>query len=314
LVEYHLKNCFNRNPVQICFLYLNASHSATPARSSEYQKQLQKNYMNSIWKQSMVAVVALAATVTVAQGQSRQSPVDFNKDVVQNVRKLPTVTVKMSSHVDLSVKNTWNPSDLSVDGGTKPFPKEFCTVKATVPPNSGSVTVDGRTYNLLQFHFHTPSEHTIDGEHAPMEVHFVCLDSAKSLGQPDSLLVVGAWIVNGKKPNEEFAKIFSALPEPSTTVTVANFNLEKVFPSTTSTFRYPGGLTAPTFVAGFTPTIQEQIDSDTFPEIVKWVVSDKPINLSHQQIESFHELFDEPEGNSRKTQDISGRTVLHVRR
>lgn len=271
--------------------------------------------MNNIWKQSLVAVVAFAATVTVTQADgSRQSPVDFNKDVIQNVRKLPKVSVKMSEHVNLSVKNTWNPADLSIDGGTKPFPKEFCTVKATVPPNSGSLTVDGRTYNLLQFHFHTPSEHTIDGEHAPMEVHFVCLDSAKSLGEPDSLLVVGAWIVKGKKPNKEFAKIFSALPQPNTTVTVADFNLQEVFPSTTSTFRYPGGLTAPTYVAGFTPTIQEQIDSDTFPEIVKWVVSDEPIKLSEGQIEAFKVLFDEPEGNTRKTQDISGRTVLHDRR
>ncbi len=264
--------------------------------------------MNKSWKQDLITLLLLAATATVAQAQDRQSPVDFNKSVIQHVRKLPKVTVDMSSHVDLSVKNTWNPADTSLGGN--PFPKEFCTVKATVPANSGSVTVDGRTYNLLQFHFHTPSEHTVDGEHAPMEVHFVCLDSTKALGQPDSLLVVGAWIVKGKKPNHEFNKIFDALPSPNTTVAVANFDLAEVFPSTSSTFRYPGGLTAPTYVAGFTPTIQEQIDSDTFPEIVNWVVSDEPIKLSGGQIEGFHALFDEPVGNSRETQDIAGRKVL----
>jgi carbonic anhydrase len=35
-------------------------------------------------------------------------------------------------------------------------------------------TVYNRTkYTLLQFHFHTPSEHFIDGEYFPLELHFV---------------------------------------------------------------------------------------------------------------------------------------------
>ncbi len=29
---------------------------------------------------------------------------------------------------------------------------------------------NGKRYRLAQFHFHTPSEHTVDGRHAPMEI------------------------------------------------------------------------------------------------------------------------------------------------
>lgn len=31
----------------------------------------------------------------------------------------------------------------------------------------------GQRHRLLQFHFHTPSEHTLDGRHLAMEAHLV---------------------------------------------------------------------------------------------------------------------------------------------
>lgn len=34
-------------------------------------------------------------------------------------------------------------------------------------------TNDAGAFNLLQFHFHAPSEHTIDSKSFPLEVHFV---------------------------------------------------------------------------------------------------------------------------------------------
>lgn len=44
---------------------------------------------------------------------------------------------------------------------------------------TGSATVDGEAYSLAQFHFHTPSEHRIDTEYYPMEVHFVFENDSK---------------------------------------------------------------------------------------------------------------------------------------
>lgn len=38
---------------------------------------------------------------------------------------------------------------------------------------NGSFTVDDKDYAVQQYHFHTPSEHRIDSEYYPMEVHFV---------------------------------------------------------------------------------------------------------------------------------------------
>lgn len=41
-----------------------------------------------------------------------------------------------------------------------------------VMPN-GSLTANGTTFPLVQFHFHTPGEHRVNEEYFPMECHFV---------------------------------------------------------------------------------------------------------------------------------------------
>ena len=46
------------------------------------------------------------------------------------------------------------------------------TIQVDVAEGS-SITLEGRRFSLLQFHFHLPSEHMVDGDGFPMEVHFV---------------------------------------------------------------------------------------------------------------------------------------------
>lgn len=48
------------------------------------------------------------------------------------------------------------------------------TIELT-PKNSSNFNakLGGEDYKLLQFHFHTPSEHRLNKEHFPLEVHFV---------------------------------------------------------------------------------------------------------------------------------------------
>lgn len=38
---------------------------------------------------------------------------------------------------------------------------------------NATTTIDGKIFNMLQFHFHTPGEHTLDGEYMPLEMHMV---------------------------------------------------------------------------------------------------------------------------------------------
>src|SRR5687767_1541448 len=54
------------------------------------------------------------------------------------------------------------------------------TIQVT-PEAGSSITYGGKIYQLKQFHFHTPGEHTINGKHFPMEIHLVHESDDKSL-------------------------------------------------------------------------------------------------------------------------------------
>ena len=65
-------------------------------------------------------------------------------------------------------------------------------VKFAAPEDGKGTTIlkkdgDEATYTFHQFHFHSPSEHTLDGEHYDAEVHFVHINE----DDPDDLLVIG---------------------------------------------------------------------------------------------------------------------------
>ena len=260
----------------------------------------------NIIKRSQLWAVAILVVATVSQAQNFQSPVDFNRRVLLKDPKLPQLKVILTNSTLLKVKNTWDPNDTSVDGA--PLPQEYCSIKAYMTDtNAGLVILERITYELQEFHFHWPSEHTVSGQHTRMEVHFVFADRSKVPGEANSLLVVGAWIEEGKRDNSEFARIFSMLPPPATYQMVTNFNLSRVFPQTKFTFRYPGSLTAPASLPPYTAPLKEQIDSDIFPAIVSWIVSDQPVKLSDSQIQAFEALF--PGGNARHTFPLPARTV-----
>ncbi len=54
------------------------------------------------------------------------------------------------------------------------------TIQVNVAPGS-ELLFEGKRYELIQFHFHTPSENTFEGLHYPLETHFVHRDADGSL-------------------------------------------------------------------------------------------------------------------------------------
>jgi carbonic anhydrase len=57
-------------------------------------------------------------------------------------------------------------------------------------PTGSSITFDGKEYQLKQLHFHTPSEHQIDGITYPMEMHVVNMMDAENPDDPPYYLVI----------------------------------------------------------------------------------------------------------------------------
>lgn len=146
--------------------------------------------------------------------------------------------------------------------------------------------VNGKKYALKQVHFHTPSEHKINGKAAPIEVHFVHQD------KQGNLAVVGVFAKQGEE-NQEIQKIFSNIPSQTgqqETHQNISFSPEAIIPTGSQAFTYNGSLT--------TPPCSEK---------VKWVVYQNPIEVSKQQIKTFKKYFD---NNARPTQPINNRQVF----
>ena len=132
-----------------------------------------------------------------------------------------------------------------------------------VPAASGGyITVDGHRYDLLQFHFHTPSEHHMAGKAASLELHLVHKDAAGKLS------VVGV-LASGTTMNPALQPIVAALPVASCTnhESHVKFDPAALLPKTRDYVTYGGSLTTP-----------------GCGEDVTWMVLTQPITASAAQV------------------------------
>ena len=144
------------------------------------------------------------------------------------------------------------------------------TVQANATELSNGIIVEGQEYQLVQFHFHTPSEHQFNGQHYDMELHLVHQDINGKLA------VLGVMIQEGKE-NENLASVWGDLPKEETENEIPinePINLQNLLPEDQSSFHYNGSLTTP-------PCTEE----------VKWIVFKQPIEMSKEQIQAFQEIF-----------------------
>lgn len=195
-------------------------------------------------------------------------------------------TGEQQSPIDLT-----NPSDENLANlifAYKPSPVNILnnghTVEVEYAPGS-SMEMDGKRYNLLQFHFHSPSEHEIDGQHYAIELHLV------HKADDGSTAVVGVLVKEGTE-NEAFAPVWDHLPakeQPATNVGTT-VDAAKLLPVNQTTYRYDGSLTTPPCTEG-----------------VSWFVMATPVEMSSAQIDAFRQIYD---GNNRPAQPLDGRQLV----
>jgi len=166
-------------------------------------------------------------------------------------------------------------------------PKEILNNGHTVQVNmkkGSSITVAGKTYNLLQFHFHAPSEHTINGKPADMVAHFVHQAKDGQLGVVAVLFKVG-------KANKTLAKLWKYMPKHAgdKKAIASGLIIEKLLPSETSYYHYSGSLTTP-----------------PCSENVNWMVLQTPVSISAAQVKAFSDVIHK---NVRPIQPHNGRII-----
>jgi len=159
------------------------------------------------------------------------------------------------------------------------------TIQVNYAPRS-SITVNGKTYELVQFHFHHLSETEINSQHSPMEIHLVHKDK-------DGNLAVVAVLLNEGHPNQTVSTLWSNLPsDEGKESTPEHVEIEAVhlLPANHRYYTFPGSLTTP-----------------PCSENVTWFVLARPVMLSKQQIAKFAAIYP---NNARPVQPLNGRTVL----
>lgn len=193
----------------------------------------------------------------------------------------------MQTPIDLAEANATGNVAIDVNYKTGPLTvsNKGLTVQADFAPGS-SITSGGMTFNLIQIHFHTPSEHAISGKRYPLVGHFVHATEVGKLG------VLGIMFEEGAA-NAELAKILAATPseksEPAT-VTGQMIDPNGMLPSDMSIYRYMGSLTTPPCSEG-----------------VNWHVLSNPITASKAQIDQFETLMGD---NARPLRALNNRLVV----
>jgi carbonic anhydrase len=198
---------------------------------------------------------------TCANGQ-RQSPIDIRGGLA----------------VDLEpVKFNYQASPFTViDNGH--------TVQANIG-SGNSIEIGGKRFELLQFHFHRPSEERIDGRQFEMSLHLVHKDDQGRLA------VVGVLFDKGPAQSA-VQRVWNGLPLEKGEELAARVPLElsELLPTDRRYFTYMGSLTTPPCSEG-----------------VQWVVMRQPMTMSPEQIELFARMYPM---NARPVQQASGRRIL----
>jgi carbonic anhydrase len=156
------------------------------------------------------------------------------------------------------------------------------TIQVNVPPG-GKIKIGADEFQLLQFHFHTPSEEKIDGQSYPMVVHIV------HKGAGDQLAVVAVLLKEGKE-NPALKTIFNSLPaKEGEKKALTIFDLAAILPEQRGYYAFMGSLTTPPCSDG-----------------VRWQVLQQSIEISSGQLASFRKLYSM---NARPVQPLNGREI-----
>lgn len=138
------------------------------------------------------------------------------------------------------------------------------------------IIVDNERYEVKQFHYHSPSEHTLNGKFFPAELHIVHQ-------QNDKYAVVGILLKEGKE-NLAYKPFIDNLPpqENSEIDMQTTINLAELLPTNKTAYSYNGSLTTPPCTEG-----------------VNWLLMTNPVELSPAQIKALQAVFN---GNNRPLQ------------
>jgi carbonic anhydrase len=162
-------------------------------------------------------------------------------------------------------------------------------VQVNVRPGD-SITVDGRKFGLMEFHFHWPGEHTLAGTAYPVEIHMV------HHAANGKVTVLGTWVQQGAR-NAAWDALWAHLPTGPKDSVQMSVDIPRLFSlgslQSERVYRYCGSLTTAPYTAGIT-----------------WLMRRTPIQMSAAQIEKLRRVMGR---YSRPLQPLNGRIIRYRR-
>ena len=214
-------------------------------------------------------------------GPENWSKIDPNNSSCAIGQRQSPIDIKDGIKVDLDpIKFNYRPSTFrAIDNGH--------TVQVEV--GESSINLTGKNYELVQFHFHRPSEEKVNGQRFDMVVHLVHKSD-------DGHLAVVAVLLERGTENPFIQTLWNNLPlekniavQPPTTMV----DLSTLLPATRTYYTYMGSLTTPPCSEG-----------------VLWLVMKQPVQVSQDQINIFSRLY---KNNARPIQPAGGRLIKEDR-
>jgi carbonic anhydrase len=264
-----LAQTWNRDP-------LSTQAAAASAWSHDPSSQSGPNFWGSLAPQYATCGTTPSAGQFQAVG-AKQTPID-----IEDAKTLLAVLPEVEFH--------YNPTAMEVENTGH---------VVEVPYESGSHVSIGHSvtdaYFLSQFHFHVPSEHTLNGQQYDGEMHLV---HTNRIGET---LVIGVLL---SKSSEAQASAFDDIAG-NAPVTVANNTLPKtvnvldLLPAGSLFYTYTGSLTTPPCTEG-----------------VRWMVMSTPMQVTSSFIQQLHTITGQFPGyngysnNNRPLQPLNGRSVI----
>lgn len=168
------------------------------------------------------------------------------------------------------------------------------TVKAEPPPGEECLlSVGADVYQLVDVHWHTPSEHTVGGVAFPMEQHMkykrVAHDGSAAAARESQFTVIGVFVHPGQA-NHSLDRLLASARRSEGSWEVPDVELDALLPTCTESYRYLGSTT----VCPYTPG-------------VRWNVLTHPIQASATALAHYRKIF--PKGNARAVQPLGDRRI-----